>query len=587
VTTIIAKNVSGGDIFLDDLGIDLATDSTTELNLIFSIYLISESSDLRDRVSNGDIVINDGNSDLSVSDGLDHLLLETEYEDNLSKRNAWDSQTNEPTPEDYGGWLDTDESILYSYNSTRDKWLSIDRRILTFHKEGEVFNGFMRIGGDLLTANNGYILERNATLIEAIARSTAGPTDANFRVFENSSNVYNFQFHGGLSVIDTTANVDLSEGAIIKCQALGGTQQRDWCYDEWSYRKKITIDSDEVSGSTTLDDFPVLIYINNSDLNKARADGFDILFALPTDSTTCLQLDHEIQFFNSSSGILWAWVRIPELSATEDTEIFVYYGNVDSTNQQNVSGVWSGGFQHVYHLEDMSDSVGGATLTDNNTAEATGKINNCREFDGNGDNLVNLSNSVNGYSAVTVSLWVNSDVQNTDKGYFFSTDPDGTDSVCSGRYDATGASGGGSNIQKFGITTGGGTHQLESSVNSQTTGWQYISWVWSSGNQLALYLDGSQDTPTNLNAAVSGTITGADRILIGRGGKDTGTGDSWDGLIDEVRISNVVRTGDWVATEYSNQNDPQNFYSVGDEQEKITTEPTENPLVQLTIAWRK
>ena len=39
-------------------------------------------------------------------------------------------------------------------------------------------------------------------------------------------------------------------------------------------------------------------------------------------------------------------------------------------------------------------------------------------------------------------------------------------------------------------------------------------------------------------------------------------GNAVDGIIDEVRISNVVRSADWIATEYNNQSDPANFHSV-------------------------
>lgn len=577
MTTIIAKNVSGGDIFLDDLGIDLATDSTTELNLLFSIYLISESSDLRDSVSNGDIVINDGNSDLSVSDGLDHLLLETEYEDDLSKRNAWDSQTNEPTPEDYGGWLDTDESILYSYNSSRDKWLSVDRRILTFHKEGEVSNGFMRIGGDLLTANNGYLLERNATLLEAIARSTGGPTDAHFKVFENSNNVYNFQFTGNLYAIDTTANIDLSSGSIIKCQALGGTTQLDWFYDDWNYRRKITIDADQISGSSSLNNFPVLIYINNSDLNKARSDGFDILFASPIDSTSFVKLDHEIESFNQSSGILWAWVRIPELSAIEDTDLYIYYGNVDSTNQQNVTAVWDSNYMGVWHFnEDLEDSTTNNNDGNNNgTTDITGKIADGRDFERSNTQYVNVPDSasleLSDVDRVTVQAWINKEstpsiswmavVQKSDQSYNLQLQNAALPYFTI--YDTTWNSA----IANGNITNGQ---------------WVYLVGTFD-GSTIRLYVNGVLQTTTD----TASSINSAAGTGVGIGENLDSTGRHFDGQIDEVRISDIARSADWITTEYNNQNAPQNFYNIGDEQTKIITDPTDNPLVQLTIAWRK
>lgn len=38
------------------------------------------------------------------------------------------------------------------------------------------------------------------------------------------------------------------------------------------------------------------------------------------------------------------------------------------------------------------------------------------------------------------------------------------------------------------------------------------------------------------------------------------------GTIDEIRISNIARSNSWIATEYSNQNDPFNFLSFGPEE---------------------
>ncbi len=38
-------------------------------------------------------------------------------------------------------------------------------------------------------------------------------------------------------------------------------------------------------------------------------------------------------------------------------------------------------------------------------------------------------------------------------------------------------------------------------------------------------------------------------------------GQDWYGGLDEVRISTVDRSADWVATEYNNQNDPADFFT--------------------------
>src|SRR5207249_4833764 len=40
---------------------------------------------------------------------------------------------------------------------------------------------------------------------------------------------------------------------------------------------------------------------------------------------------------------------------------------------------------------------------------------------------------------------------------------------------------------------------------------------------------------------------------------------TWNGQIDEVRMSNAARSGDWIAAEYANQTSPSTFYSIGTE----------------------
>jgi hypothetical protein len=39
-----------------------------------------------------------------------------------------------------------------------------------------------------------------------------------------------------------------------------------------------------------------------------------------------------------------------------------------------------------------------------------------------------------------------------------------------------------------------------------------------------------------------------------------------DGVVDEVRVSNIARSADWITAEYNNQLTPASFYTVGSEQ---------------------
>ena len=104
------------------------------------------------------------------------------------------------------------------------------------------------------------------------------------------------------------------------------------------------------------------------------------------------------------------------------------------------------------------------------------------------------------------------------------------------RYDSSGANGGGVNVLKMGVTTTVGVRQLETSNNSQTTEWQHVIMTWQSGAIIRCYLNGLEDTPTDVDGAVNGVLTGFGEVILGRGGKDDAASEGWDGLIDEVYV---------------------------------------------------
>src|SRR4029077_21258933 len=73
-----------------------------------------------------------------------------------------------------------------------------------------------------------------------------------------------------------------------------------------------------------------------------------------------------------------------------------------------------------------------------------------------------------------------------------------------------------------------------------------------------------------VNAAVDGTAAanGALNTSVSsfRLGSDAGTASrEWNGVIDEMRVSNIARSADWILTEYNRQNAPGTFITLGAE----------------------
>jgi hypothetical protein len=174
-----------------------------------------------------------------------------------------------------------------------------------------------------------------------------------------------------------------------------------------------------------------------------------------------------------------------------------------------------------------------------------GDIGSCLNFNSNGT-VVNAAagTGLNGLGAVTFSLWIKSRVTNSDKGFIDGEAPSGNDSFCTIRYDAAGANGGGTNVMKMGINSTSGEQQWETANNTQTTEWQHVTMTWESGVGIRFYINGTLDTPSNVQAAGTGTITGCSTLIVGQGGKDAGGG--WNGFIDDVRIYTRALTADEV-----------------------------------------
>lgn len=189
---------------------------------------------------------------------------------------------------------------------------------------------------------------------------------------------------------------------------------------------------------------------------------------------------------------------------------------------------------------DSSGNAHDAQIFGTSYDHVSGKFDNALQMPGGSGHYALDSdgeNYINGLTAFTISVWVKSDVIGTDKGFILGRDPNGADGTFALRYDAEGAGGGGTNVIKAGVQASD-WQTYESASGKQTTQWQHIVVTWSSGNPLAMYIDGQLDTPTYNRPGFSGSVNGATKLYLGRGAKDDAS--SWDGLMDDFRIYNRV-----------------------------------------------
>jgi uncharacterized repeat protein (TIGR02543 family) len=316
---------------------------------------------------------------------------------------------------------------------------------------------------------------------------------------------------------------------------------KQWWSPDWQYRRKITIDHTKVSGELT--NFTVLIEITDSSLTgKAQPDGDDFVF---TDANN-MKLDHQIELYDNATGHLIAWVKVPQLSSTTDTILYMYYSNPTCENQQNPTGVWDANYKLVLHLNEETGTLYDSTINRNNGTPygslvqgATGYIGSCVEFNGG---YIQLPRIMTTETQFTFSAWIYPRSGSryvicewlSYQGAFLQVSSDG-------RYI------------EFYIN-----NVIVSSTSITLNNWYYIVGTYN-GTTARLYVNNR--TPTS--KSTSSPIWPSQNTYIGDRSDHVR---KFYGFIDEVRISNIARSADWILTEYNNQLNPLQFFSLGPEE---------------------
>jgi hypothetical protein len=338
------------------------------------------------------------------------------------------------------------------------------------------------------------------------------------------------------------------------------------CLQQWVYRKKITIDHDLVEDD--LSNFPILIKTVDSDLaSKAQDDGDDILFI--DDSSDSIKLPHEIELFDGSSGELVCWVNLNSISGSQDTDFYMYYGNSDCDSQQCPSEVWENGYVMVQHLEETSGTHYDSTIYGNDGTCINGTDQNAEGFilGGDGfdgtDDWINCGNdnSFNLNYELTLEAWVNRNGDGIGNFPSIISRSGSSYNRYQLRYKPE------NDTAQFFLGDGSGYTIVDSDDDLELGEWYHLVATWD-GTNMYLFVDGIEQA--NVSTFTGTPITSVADLELGRYTEQN----YFQGLVDEVRISNIYRDSSWIITEYNNQNDPSNFLEIGPEEGGENVPPT-------------
>jgi len=327
----------------------------------------------------------------------------------------------------------------------------------------------------------------------------------------------------------------------------------DWWDYNWSYRKQITINHSMVDAD--LQNFPVLITHTSSNFtDHAQPDGDDFVFI---DSTNTVQYNYEIEYYNNTSGELIAWVNVTELSSSDDTILWLYYGNLDCGNQQSPEDVWDSNYKAVYHMNYESGGLNDSTSNDNNCDTVlgtpdylqTGKVGYAIDFERSSGEAFEDGDIFDGLSEMTVEAWIN-----------LESYPSGSHCEIISHYGAwylyvSYQS------NKVIFELHGGSKQGLDIITCPIGSWYHVVGTFDDPqDDLQLFGNGElKDWDPESNNMPESSYN------FSVGFRDN-QGNYFDGLLDEIRVSNVERSIEWINTTYNSQNDTDSFMSFGDQE---------------------
>jgi len=337
------------------------------------------------------------------------------------------------------------------------------------------------------------------------------------------------------------------------------------CTSAYAYRRILTIDHTKVP-NTDQTDFPVLVsgtYPSLATLANGGhvqdANGYDII--LTSDPTGQIPLDFEIDNYNPVNGQMAIWVRIPTLSHTLDTPVYLWYGNPNITaSQENQAGVWKNNFLSVYHFGNgsavgLQDSGSSGYALTGSATPATGMIGGGAGFNGDPTQYLSYENASaypGGSSAVTLEAWTQFPASGG--GAVFGYGDNGYNGA---RITLDiGPTGPGMDFRNIGPYTTSATID---------TNWHHVVGTYDGGRVTTattqLYVDGVQLSENDNDGFVF-----VDTTELKIGGIPTVTYCcAFSGSVDEVRVSSGVRSADWIATEFNSESSPTSFYRLSAE----------------------
>jgi biopolymer transport protein ExbB len=341
--------------------------------------------------------------------------------------------------------------------------------------------------------------------------------------------------------------------ALIPAVALAAS----WWNNDWKFRKEIGFDlsptAADVSG--TLTDFPVLVRLslaNFAYFSDTKPDGSDFRLITGDDKTP---LKFHFEKYDPQNQMAFLWVRMPQITGGSKTDkIYAYYGNPGAAAAADVTGTYDTSQALVLSFNETSGLPLDGTAYKNNPSASNALLTPASligggvKFSGRESITVPASPSLRllPNEGFTASAWLR--VAQPQQAVVFALTED--KKVIELALD-------GSKLVARAVLEGAPVTVAQGS-DLPMSQWHHVALTAGSG-KLTLYVDGiaAGSAPVTLEE-VGGTFT------IGAPGQGAaGQARNLSGDVDEVRVSKVARSADWIKASARSQGMDSSFVLYG------------------------
>ncbi len=310
-------------------------------------------------------------------------------------------------------------------------------------------------------------------------------------------------------------------------------------YSAWSGHGSVWLLTDKeganLPATAVVKEFPVVLRLHGDTFPfaSAQSKGEDLRVTDATGRSLAL----EIESWDKAAGEAVIWVRVPEIRGAMRQELKLHWGNPQAKSVSDGSKVFSrdNGYLSVWHMgQEVKDVVGTLPSKVVGTKPIEGLIGGARSFAGkegvfSGDKITGYPTDA---SSHTTSAWIKPTRSNS--------------TIIAWGNEAGGR---GSKV-RFQLRAPQHLHidsnfsDVDGPSNLAPDEWHYVTHTYDK-NDGRLYLNGQLDG----KASPTLNIKSPARLWIG-GWYDVY---SYEGDMDEVRVSSVARSPDWIKLEYANQ----------------------------------